>query len=288
MKAAKGHPSIGVMQGRLLPKYKGRYQAHPVDIWPNEFEIARRLNLSLIEFILDYDEVERNPLRTSQGRKVISQTSYASGIGVKTVCADYFMEAPLHSMDRNVQVASVGILEDLILHCPSLGITDIVIPCVDHSTLPDKQSRARFISALQESEIVHENVHVRLAIESDLGPQEFGELLDRISLPNIAVNYDIGNSASLGYDFEEEFEVYGHLISDVHIKDRLLGEGSVELGSGNAKIEEVLLNLEENDYPGVYIMQAFRDDEGLAVFKKQLNFVRNIFSQIYEQERVND
>ena len=35
---------IGVMQGRLLPKYHGRYQAHPVDYWQEEFEIARRLD----------------------------------------------------------------------------------------------------------------------------------------------------------------------------------------------------------------------------------------------------
>ena len=28
---------VGVMQGRLLPKYKGRYQAHPKDTWQDEF-----------------------------------------------------------------------------------------------------------------------------------------------------------------------------------------------------------------------------------------------------------
>ena len=31
---------IGVMQGRLLPKYKGRYQAFPKDTWQEEFKIA--------------------------------------------------------------------------------------------------------------------------------------------------------------------------------------------------------------------------------------------------------
>ena len=34
------------MQGRLLPKYKGRYQAHPVGYWQNEFDIAASLNLN--------------------------------------------------------------------------------------------------------------------------------------------------------------------------------------------------------------------------------------------------
>ena len=29
------------MQGRLLPKYKNKYQAHPVGYWENEFPIAQ-------------------------------------------------------------------------------------------------------------------------------------------------------------------------------------------------------------------------------------------------------
>ena len=43
---------IGVMQGRLLPKYKGRYQAHPVNTWHKEFEIAEKLNMDPIELRL--------------------------------------------------------------------------------------------------------------------------------------------------------------------------------------------------------------------------------------------
>ena len=32
---------IGIMQGRLLPKFKGRYQAHPLGYWHEEFLIAK-------------------------------------------------------------------------------------------------------------------------------------------------------------------------------------------------------------------------------------------------------
>ena len=32
---------LGIMQGRLLPKYNGRYQAHPVGYWQKEFEYAK-------------------------------------------------------------------------------------------------------------------------------------------------------------------------------------------------------------------------------------------------------
>ena len=53
---------IGVMQGRLLPKYKGLYQAHPKGYWKDEFAIAKDFGLDCIEFILDFNDVEENPL----------------------------------------------------------------------------------------------------------------------------------------------------------------------------------------------------------------------------------
>ena len=47
------------MQGRLLPKYKGRYQAHPLGYWEDEFYIAKEFNLDCIEFIFDFDEIHK-------------------------------------------------------------------------------------------------------------------------------------------------------------------------------------------------------------------------------------
>jgi len=32
---------IGVMQGRLVPKYQDRYQAFPVGMWQDEFKVAK-------------------------------------------------------------------------------------------------------------------------------------------------------------------------------------------------------------------------------------------------------
>ena len=59
---------VGVMQGRLLPKYQGRYQAHPTGYWQDEFSIAAELELDCIEFILDYKDAGRNPLMVPEGR----------------------------------------------------------------------------------------------------------------------------------------------------------------------------------------------------------------------------
>ena len=55
------------MQGRLLPKYRGRYQAHPVGYWMDEFPLASQYGLDAIEFILDHDDYDKNPLIYSTG-----------------------------------------------------------------------------------------------------------------------------------------------------------------------------------------------------------------------------
>ena len=58
---------VGVMQGRLLPKYQGRYQAHPTGYWQDEFPKVSELGLDCIEFILDYNDSEKNPLMHPDG-----------------------------------------------------------------------------------------------------------------------------------------------------------------------------------------------------------------------------
>ena len=62
-------------------------------------------------------------------------------------------------------------------------------------------------------------------------------------LDHIKANYDIGNSASLGYDPIVELNAYGHKILNVHVKDRKLKGTTVPLGSGDANIKLVFSKL---------------------------------------------
>jgi len=50
---------IGVMQGRLLPKYQGRYQAQLIGYWQDEFSIAKEVGLDCIEFNLFFNELKK-------------------------------------------------------------------------------------------------------------------------------------------------------------------------------------------------------------------------------------
>ena len=107
------------------------------------------------------------------------------------------------------------------------------------------------------------------------------DLLGQLNSTRVTVNYDIGNSASLGYDPEEELNAYGPRISDIHIKDRILDGGPVKLGTGNADFPRFFLSSSTFNYNGPFIMQAYRDDEGVNIFQEQLRWVKPIFGRIY-------
>lgn len=266
---------FGVMQGRLLRKWRGRYQAHPVGYWDEEFPLARQLELNLIEFILDYNDVEKNPLMLPTGLEELSKLMKRTGVFVKTVCADYFMEAPLHSDRAEVVEESVLVLQRLIDSLKKIGGTDIVIPCVDQSSFNRfRGGLERFVSVLNSVLPGAAKAGINLSLETDLDPENFSRLIDRFKSDYIKVNYDTGNSASLGYNPVEEFAAYGDRISDVHIKDRTYNGGSVLLGQGDANFDLIFSLLKSTAYRGPIIMQAYRDDEGLQVFKQQLEFIQ--------------
>ena len=265
---------VGVMQGRLLPKIQGRYQAFPIGIWQEEFKIAKDCGLDLIEFILDFNDADENPLLKKGGINEIIEVSQKTGVTTQTICADYFMEAPLHSNNQEVAMKSFQILELLLEAARKLEITDIIIPCVDQSSLKTQEAVGRFVRQIHKVIPTIEKKNINLSLETDLAPQQFIKLLNQLNSENIRVNYDIGNSAALGYDSDEELATYGNKISDIHIKDRLLGGGPVILGQGNADFVKFFSRLKEFNYKGPFIMQAYREEDGVEIFKEQFDWVK--------------
>jgi sugar phosphate isomerase/epimerase len=122
-------------------------------------------------------------------------------------------------------------MKSLLKNAGELGVTDIVVPCVDQSSLKEKDDIDRFVDKLSQLIPDAEKEGVNFSLETDLDPQSFIELLDYFDSERVTVNYDIGNSAALGYDPVEELDAYGSKITDIHIKDRIYEGGPVVLGT---------------------------------------------------------
>jgi hexulose-6-phosphate isomerase len=96
--------------------------------------------------------------------------------------------------------------------------------------------------------------------------------------PSVRVNYDTGNSCSLGYDPREEIAAYGARLGSVHIKDRGHGSGTVALGTGDTDFETIFVELSRLRYQGSFILQAARGQTGgeCAHFRRNVTLARQM------------
>lgn len=260
----------GIMQGRLLPKFKNKYQAHPIGKWEDEFDLAEKLNLNYIEFIFDYELYSYNPLlkNLSYLKDFISKKK----VKIKSICADFFMEAPIQNADNEELKIYGDLIEKLINNLNFLGGETIVIPFVDNSSINSEIQKKKIVKFLNEFSSLCKEKKITLAIESDLEPLQLINFIDLFKNDNIKINYDSGNSASLGYKFDEEMYLYKGRISNIHIKDRIFNGGPVILGNGDANLRKLKSFIEESNYKDLIIFQAYRDQEGIEIFKKQFNY----------------
>jgi len=192
------------------------------------------------------------------------------------VCADYFMDKPLVRCGEQERNERLQELSRILTNGRSVGVNRVVIPFVDASAIRSREDFAAVEESLQAAMPFAEETGIEIHLETSLGPAEFAKLLDRIPNPKLKVNYDSGNSSSLGYSPADEFAAYGDRIGSVHIKDRVLNGGTVPLGTGNADFKSLFSCLEKISYAGDFTLQVARSTPGdeVAWAKHNLAFVR--------------
>ena len=248
---------IGFMQGRLSPLVGERIQAFPGELWADEFPIAKDNNIRNIEWTIDTLTFDSNPLIQEVAHETIRKLAHENFLRIPSVTCDYFMENP-HWVSSHIDIERdvLRIIEAM----PRIGAHILVIPLVDNSSISKKQDiDLNFFKDL-ESNLIQNNVYI--AFELDLEPELAGKFIESFNPQHFGINYDIGNSASLGFSPLEEISNYGKRILNVHVKDRLLGGHSVPLGVGDVDFKTVVKQLNEANYRGNFIMQTARAKDG--------------------------
>src|SRR5262245_30505812 len=123
--------SIGFMQGRLSAMVAGRIQAFPWNEWRDEFARAAALGFPLMEWTLDADRLDENPLLTQEGEREIRVLSERHGVTVGSLTGDFLMQASPLAVSGAKREARLRALEGVIDACGSLSIDFIVWPLVD-------------------------------------------------------------------------------------------------------------------------------------------------------------
>lgn len=250
------------MQGRLSPQVNGKIQAFPADCWQAEFESGHRNGFALIEWTLDQEELYSNPLLTAQGQHEIRQLCAKFDFSVLSLTGDCFMQSPFWKASGAQADALLQDFRAVARACSAVGIQMMVVPLVDNGRIENTAQEDFLVQVLQQERPLLDALKVKVVFESDFSPAELARFIGRLDPQYFGVNYDIGNSASLGFQPSEEIAAYGHRILNVHVKDRKLGGTTVPLGTGNAQFDTVFSELAKVGYGGAYILQTARAAEG--------------------------
>ena len=252
---------IGIMQGRLLPPVDERIQGFPVADWRLEFPRARQAGLYCIEWIFEEASQEENPLANDAGITEIEKLSKENNVQVLSVCADYYMTQRIVLPDGQINKNTASHFRWFIEQVKKLDVQYVILPFVDSSSLPSPVEQKGLLTFLEQSLPLFEEINIEVHLETDFPPAVFKVILDRLDHPLLRANYDIGNSASLGYDPEEELSVIAPRLGSVHVKDRIRGGSTVPLGQGNADFQTCFRLILESGFDRWFILQAARQND---------------------------
>ena len=227
-----------------------------------EFQLAKEININLMEWTLDQERLYENPLLTKLGQAAIRTLCKQHEISIPSLTGDCFMQAPLWKANSAKRIQLELDFVEIAKGCASVGISMLVLPLVDNGRLEDAEQEDSLVQFLdKQSEFLAAN-RLKVLFESDYVPQELARFISRLNPALFGINYDIGNSAALGFNPREEFRAYGHRVMNVHVKDRLLGGNTVSLGAGSADFEAVFTAVSHTNYTGNFILQTARANDG--------------------------
>ena len=253
---------IGFMQGRLVDQIDGKIQAFPVEHWRDEFPAAQKLGLNWLEWTLDAQGLEDNPFCRAAGHEEIQQLSKLYALKVGTLTGDCFMQRPFWKTNGKELMRRLWELDLVLDGAAALGVRYVVIPLVDNGRLETLDQEALLIAELMERAAFLRENGIGIVFESDFSPKPLAAFIAKLPADVFGINYDIGNSASLGFDPFLEFAQYGSRVYNVHMKDRVLGGTTVPLGTGDANFDAVFENLARYQYSGLVILQTARAQDG--------------------------
>ena len=229
---------LGFMQGRLVEPKVSEIQEFPIDDWEREINLARRINIRLIEWVIDKNSLNRNPIYTSAQH--VKGLLKSCEVDLESISDDFFLQE-----DRS-EIINNNISDHLELSfntAVDIGVKLYILPLLEKTSLKKFNSTERVNILKKIEKLVPPNL--KICLETDLDHK-------------FKINYDIGNSAYEGFNYLDEFDNYFELIENIHIKDRLFKGISVPLGKGDAKVFQVLEEIKLRGYKNNLILQAAR------------------------------
>ena len=196
----------------------GKIQSFPWQNWKNEFYDLYDLNINLVEWTIDQENLYENPIMNSKDQIVIKRLIKNVILKLYRLLrlfhAGTFWKCDGHKQTQ-LMIDFVNVIKSLLI-----GIKFVIVPLVDNGSIKsDKQENILF-EFLKENIDLLKETKTQVLFESDYDPIKLKKFINRFNLNYFGINYDTGNSSSFGFNPEEEIYSYGDYIKNVHIKDR--------------------------------------------------------------------
>ena len=260
---------IGFMQGRLVDsEKKNAIQYFPEKNWEKEFSIGKINKFRIMEWTINYENIDKNPLYNGDLKKVKTMVKKFK-ILIPSITYDYFMQKPFFKK-KNFKIKNVIIksLKKIIINGNKLGVKYHIFPLVDNASIKSLNEEKVLIKEIRKM-LKFLKKRSKILFESDYPPNQIIKFVKKFKSKKIGINYDTGNSSALNYNFNDEIK-YFELVKNIHIKDRALNGSTVRLGNGNWDYKK-FFKLINHHYKGNFILQTARSKKSNHVEEILLN-----------------
>ena len=269
---------IGFMQGRLIKsEKKNSIQYFPEKNWIKELEIAHKNSFGIMEWTINSENLSKNPLYNGNLTRLLKAVKKYK-IKIPSITLDYFMQEPFFKKKKlKNKYKIISNIKRIISNGNKIGIKYFIFPLVDSSSLKSLIEEKRVIIEIKKlSKLLNKNS--KILFEIDYPPKKLLKFIKKFKSQKIGINYDTGNSAGLGYDFDQEIK-YIRFIKNIHIKDRVLKGKSIRLGEGNWDYKK-FFKLIRSKYKGNFILQTARSKNNKHI--EEINLNRNFILSEYK------
>ena len=259
---------VAITQGRHLKVINKRIQLFPEKNWKNELKLFNHTKLKFIEWVVSKENFNKNPICQINGHKIVNKYLNKNKIKCRSIDLDFIVkENPLEFSEKKIKIF-IEKIETISANSSKIGIKYLIFPFLENSSPNKKIKLNKLVLLLNE---IRKKISKKLfiLIETDLHPIILLRLIKKMK-KKIFINYDLGNSASKNYNFEEE-KKYFKFVKNIHLKDRVKNGPTIRFGHGNANFKELFNFLLKNKNNYDFTLQPARSKCNKDIKEIKLN-----------------
>ena len=275
MDKKKFKKKLSITQGRHLKIINQRIQIFPEKNWKNELKLFNLTKLKFIEWVVSEDNFKKNPICKINGHKIINKYLKKNKIKCRSIDLDFIVKVnPLKFSKKEIKTF-IERIKIISSNATKIGVKYLIFPFLENSSPVGKLKQKKLILMLNE---IRKKVSSKLLllIETDLKPVELSIMIKKMK-NKIFINYDLGNSASKDYDFNEE-KKYFKFVKNIHLKDRVKNGSTIRFGLGNANFKKMFAFLMKNKNNYDFNLQPARSkrNEDIKEIKINIEYIESL------------